>query len=48
MRSTPSLTSARTTTDASPEPAPCPLCGSTECADELDADLNEALRSARL
>ena len=34
------------TPDASTEP-PCPLCGRTECADELDAYLNEALRSTR-
>ena len=47
MRSTPIPASARPTHHASTEPAPCPLCGRTDCADELDAYLNEALRSTR-
>ncbi len=51
MSSTTGRTSLSSTPDASTQapsvPAPCPLCGRTECADELDVYLNEALRNTR-
>ena len=36
--------SANPAVSSDAEPAPCPLCGRTDCADEVEAYLHAALR----